>query len=275
MKKIFTALLICSAVTSAFAVPTTRASAYLVKDIATGNVLASKNINEQKPIASLTKLMTAMVVLDAKLPANEILTISEDDVDNYKHSKSRLSVGTVMSRDLMLHLALMSSENRAAHALARTYPGGLNTFIKDMNLKAKSLGLKSTVFVDPTGLSEQNVSNVSDLSVIVEAASKYPKIKQFSTDKEEEVQHKKYTNTNPLARGENSWPLLVSKTGFTQEAGRCLVMNTIIKNRQTALIILDSPSKDGRVRDAMQLKSWLNNSKLAEDTHSKKRIKHA
>lgn len=271
MKKIALTLLtsVCL-LSSAYAQPqpNTKSSTYLLKDISTGKILASKNSSIQKPIASLTKLMTAMVLLDAKLPANELLQITDHDVDRYKNSSSRLSVGTLLSRDLMLHLALMSSENRAAHALARTYPGGIQAFVKEMNFKAKSLGMRNTVFADPTGLSENNISTAEDLAHMVEAASTYTKIKQFSTDKEADVQYKKYINTNPLARGD-TWPILLSKTGFTQEAGRCLVMNTIINNKQTAMILLDSPSKDGRTTDAIRLKSWLSGEKTVVHKNKK------
>lgn len=241
-------------------IPNTKSSTFLLKDIESGKILAAKNSGIKKPIASLTKLMTAMVLLDSRLPGHELLQITDDDIDRYKNSSSRLSVGTLLPRDTMLHLALMSSENRAAHALARTYPGGIRSFVREMNFKAKSLGMSNTHFEDPTGLSEQNVSTADDLAILVEAASKYTKIKQFSTDKEADVHYKKYVNTNPLARGD-SWKILLSKTGFTQEAGRCLVMNTVINNKQTAFILLDSPSKDGRTSDALRLKSWLSGEK--------------
>ena len=233
-----------------------KANAYIITD-ASGITLASKNAKSIKSIASITKLMTAIVILEERLPDNELLQITIDDVDNIKHSSSRLSIGSLLYRDTMLKLALMSSENRAAHALARTSPGGVHSFVEKMNAQAKLLGMHDTRFVDPTGLSENNVSTASDLAKLVAAAAQYKKIKEYSTTKEYYVHDKKFINTNPLARGDNSWPLTISKTGFTQEAGRCVAMNTRIGNRETIMVILNSPTKESRTKDANRLKLYL------------------
>lgn len=234
--------------------------AVYVEDLKTGTTLIEKNAESQRPIASITKLMTAMVALDGKEKLDERLTITDADVDRVKHSSSRLQVGSKLTRGEMLRLALMSSENRAAHALARTYPGGVSAFVTAMNKKARALGLKATRFADPTGLNPRNVSTPEELARLVAASAKYSEIRSFSTDDQQAVAVSKrkqtFRNTNLLVRN-NLLDVIVSKTGYIAEAGRCLVMQALINNRPTLIVLLDADRKEGRIKDALSIKKWL------------------
>lgn len=245
---------------NAFQAPALASSAALVQDQATGAVLYEKNANAVLPIASITKLMTAMVVLDANPDLKETLTISTEDIDVLKGTHSRLSVGTQLSREEMLRLALMSSENRAASALSRNYPGGQNAFVAAMNIKAKMLGLKDTRFYDPTGLTALNVSSPYDLAKMVSAAHQYPLIREFTTTVEEEVnvagRSQQFRNTNALVKSP-AWQIGLSKTGYISEAGRCLVMQAWINSKPTIIVLLDSVGKMTRVGDANRIKRWV------------------
>lgn len=241
--------------------PDLRSSSAFVVDLTGGRTLYAKNITAVQPIASITKLMTALVVLDAKLDLNEFVAISEDDVDEIKHTRSRLQVGTVLTRDDMLRLALMASENRAASALARAYPGGFTAFIAAMNRKAVELGMVSTHFLDSTGLSRENVSTAEDLAKMVAAAYRYPIIQQYTTLTEHSVRSNSgrmlaYRNSNGLVRSDG-WDIDVSKTGYIAEAGRCLVMQARISATPVIIVLLDSWGKYTRIADANRVKKWV------------------
>jgi D-alanyl-D-alanine endopeptidase (penicillin-binding protein 7) len=237
----------------------------LIMNTDTGEILYGKNIDQAVPIASITKLMTAMVVLDAKLPLDEAITITDDDVDRVKNSSSRVQVGSVLSRAELMLLALMSSENRAAHALARTYSGGERAAIAAMNRKAASLGMTQTRFEDGTGLNSNNVASPKDLVTMVKAASTYPLIRRFSTTGGHAVAIRNgiqnFNNTNALVKSEN-WEIGVSKTGYIREAGKCLVMQAKIKSTPVAIVLLDSWGKYTRIGDAQRVKSWLESSSI-------------
>ena len=237
-----------------------RSSTAYVQDLETSTVLFAKNDNVVRPIASISKLMTALVVVDANQPMDQMLEISDDDVDTLKHTSSRLVVGTRLSRGDMLHLALMSSENRAAHALGRNYPGGLPAFVEAMNHKARALGMTSTHFIEPTGLSSQNVSSPRDLARLLRAASQRPLIHRYSTDDQYEVdvanRTQVFRNTNLLVR-KPDWDIKVSKTGYINEAGECLVMLARINGRDVAMVLLDSQGKLSRIGDAVRLRRIL------------------
>lgn len=237
----------------------------LVIDQSNGSVLFGKNISERQPIASITKLMTAMVVLDAQQALEEKIVISEDDVDRVKFSHSRLTVGTELSRYELLHLALMASENRAAAALARNYPGGNAAFIDTMNSKALQLGMTNSTFIDGTGLDERNVSTASDLVKMVSAAYGYDIIRQVSTSLSSIVETSyrptQFRNTNTLMR-KKDWEIGLSKTGFIREAGHCLVMQAQISTRNLIIILLDARGKLTRVGDANRIKKWLERTQL-------------
>ncbi|MGZ8134774.1 D-alanyl-D-alanine endopeptidase [Bordetella bronchiseptica] len=239
-----------------------RSSTAYVQDLETSTVLFAKNENVVRPIASISKLMTALVVVDANLPMDEMIEITDDDVDTLKHTTSRLRVGTVLSRGDMLHLALMSSENRAAHALGRNYPGGMPAFVAAMNAKARSLGMLNTRFVEPTGLSSENVSSPRDLARMLRAASQRPLIHRYSTDTEYEVEinnrAQTFRNTNLLVR-KPDWDIKVSKTGFINEAGECLVMLARINGRDMAIVLLDSQGKLSRIGDAVRIRRIVQN----------------
>lgn len=234
--------------------------AALIMNAENGEVLYAKNSNRTMPIASITKLMTAMVVLDARLPLDEPITISEADVDHLKNTTSRLAVGTVLSRAELLLLALMSSENRAASALARTYPGGLQGAIAAMNRKARALGMENSIFRDGTGLNSGNVASPGDLVKMVKASTQYPLIHRFSTTAEHAVairgQVQQFRNTNSLVKN-GDWEIAVSKTGFINEAGRCLVMQARIKSQPVVIVLMDSWGKYTRIGDAQRVKKWL------------------
>jgi len=237
-----------------------RSSAVAVIDQSTGNVLYEKNASAVVPIASITKLMTAMVALDAQPSLTETLTIGEADVDTIKGTHSRLTVGTQLNREEMLRLALMSSENRAAASLSRHYPGGRDAFVAAMNQKARDLGLTETRFSDPTGLTPENVSSAHDLAKMVDAAHQYPLIREFSTSEEYQVavrgRSQIFRNTNALVRNDG-WNIGLSKTGYISEAGKCLVMQVWLNNKPTIIVLLDSWGKLTRIGDANRIKRWV------------------
>jgi D-alanyl-D-alanine endopeptidase (penicillin-binding protein 7) len=238
------------------------ASAAFAMDEATGQVLAQKNDNVVLPVASLTKLMTTLLVLEAKQPMDEVLTITEDDVDHERHSRSRLRPGTQLTREEALHLALMSSENRAAHALARAYPGGLPKIVEAMNAKAKALGMINTTYVDPTGLSNRNQSTARDYAKLVAEAAKNPLIREFSTTPTHVANLNgrtlQYLNSNRLVRNRNSgWDIELQKTGYIVEAGRCLTMVAKIGGHDVVLVLLDSDSNGTRIADAQRLRKFV------------------
>ncbi len=242
-------------------------SAALVLDQTTGKALVEKQPDAVLPIASISKLMTAMVVLDAGLDLNEIISISHDDIDDLKGTRSRLPVGTTMTRETAMLLALMSSENRAANALGRHYPGGLPAFVAAMNRKARSLGMFDSRFEEPTGLSSNNVSTAHDLARMVTAAARYPEIRMFSTTAEAKVELngriQNFGNTNALVRSEN-WQIGVSKTGYISEAGRCLVMQAWVADKPVVIVLLDSQGKMTRVGDANRIKRWMESASLTK-----------
>lgn len=246
-----------------------KSSVAFVLDSETNEVLFSKNSDAVLPIASLTKLMTAVVVTEAKLPLGEILSVSQDDVDTEKGSRSRLKVGTQLSREEMLHLALMSSENRAANALGRSYPGGLEAFVVAMNRKAKALGMNDTHYVEPTGLSSKNQSSARDLATLVKAAHEHQIIRELSTSPEflVEVGNRpmQFRNTNGLVRNPE-WDIGLQKTGYITEAGRCLVMQAKLAGRQLIMVFLDSAGKYSRIGDAERVRRWINESPLPAPT---------
>ena len=245
---------------SATAALEVRSGAAFVIDDDSGAVLFAKNALSVQPIASITKLMTAMVVLDARLDPDERIQIIEDDKSKVKWSSSRLRVGSVLSRDDLLRISLMASENRAASALARTYPGGEAAAIAAMNMKAKNMGLASTRFDDPTGLSSGNVSTASELATVVRMARRYPIVSEYSTLHEHTVKTKygamAFANTNRLVRG-NTWNIDLSKTGFIAEAGRCLVMHMSVGTRPVTLVLLDASGRFTPFADAQRIRQWL------------------
>ena len=237
-----------------------KSSVALVLDQDTNEVLFSKNSQAVLPIASLTKLMTALVVTEAKQPLGEAITVTQDDVDTEKNSRSRLKVGTQLNREEMLHLALMSSENRAAHALGRYYPGGIDVFVAAMNRKAQDLGMTDTHYVEPTGLSSRNQSSARDLAMLVRAAHQHQIIREFSTSPEYEVElgnrPTQFRTTNALVRSP-SWDISLQKTGYITEAGRCLVMQAKFAGRQLIMVFLDSAGKYSRIGDAERVRRWV------------------
>ena len=243
-------------------------SAYVI-DQQSGKELVDKNSGVVLPIASITKLMTAMIVLDARQDMQEVITIGEEDVDTLKGTRSRLPVGTSMTRMTAMLLALMSSENRAANALGRNYPGGLPAFVAAMNLKARILGMNHTSFEEPTGLSSNNLSTARDLAVMVAAAAEYPEIRTASTTAELVLdlhgRTQNFTNTNALVKSED-WRIEVSKTGFISEAGRCLVMKAWVTSRPVVIVLLDSNGKMTRVGDANRIKRWMESAGLVRRT---------
>lgn len=242
-----------------------KSSAALVIDQETGEVLVSKNADAVLPIASLTKLMTALVIAEAKIPLDELLAVSQDDVDTEKGSRSRLKVGTQLSREEMLHLALMASENRAAHVLGRSYPGGLEAFVAAMNSKAHELGMNDTHYVEPTGLSSQNQSSARDLATLVKAAHEHQIIRELSTSPEYQVEvgnrPMQFRNTNGLVRNPE-WEIGLQKTGYISEAGRCLVMQAKLAGRQLIMVFLDSAGKYSRIGDAERVRRWITETQL-------------
>jgi D-alanyl-D-alanine endopeptidase (penicillin-binding protein 7) len=244
----------------------------LVIDQGTGESVFQKNPDAVVPIASISKLMTAMVVLDAKQDMQEVISIGDEDVDTLKGTSSRLRVGTTMTREMAMLLALMSSENRAANALGRHYPGGMPAFVAAMNQKARSLGMTRSRFEEPTGLSTNNVSTAHDRARMVAAASQYAEIRTFSTTAEARVdlngRIQDFRNTNALVKNDR-WEIGVSKTGYISEAGRCLVMQAKVADKPVVIVLLDSNGKMTRVGDAMRIKKWMESPRFANATAGK------
>lgn len=240
--------------------PDVRSASVLVLDAANSSVLFSRHADVAAPIASITKLMTALVVLEAGQPLEETIEITSADRSLGKGAYSRLGVGTKLSRGELLHLALMSSENRAAHALGRSYPGGLAAFVRAMNAKAHALGMKHAHFVGPSGLSSGNVASPTDLARLVVAASANRTIREYSTDQAHAVRVGKrmleFRNTNSLVR-DPTWDITLQKTGYISEAGRCLVMQAVIDGRSVVMVLLDSFGKYTRIADARRIRRWM------------------
>lgn len=254
-----------------------KSSVALVMDQDTNEVMLSKNPEAVLPIASLTKLMTALVVVEAHLPLDETIAITSDDVDTEKNSSSRLAVGSILSRGELLHLALMSSENRAAHALGRSYPGGLRAFVSAMNAKARLLGMHDTRYVDPTGLNSGNQATARDLAMLAKAAYQQPLVRELSVSPEHAVRlgnrQLQFRNTNSLVRSP-SWDIGLQKTGYIVEAGRCLVMQASMAGRKFIMVFLDSAGKYSRQADAERVRRWLENAaqKGALTTHASAKV---
>lgn len=242
-------------------------SVALVLDQDTHEVLLSKNDHAVLPIASLTKLMTGLIISDARLPLDEMITITEADVDTEKGSRSRLTVGSTLTRGELMHLALMSSENRAAHALGRTYPGGMSRFVALMNARAIMLGMADTRYVEPTGLSSANRSSAHDLATLVETAAQDPLLRQFSTSTGYEVavgaRTLQYNNTNRLVHNPE-WQIGLQKTGYISEAGQCLVMQARVAGRKLIMVFLDSGARASRIGDAERVRRWVETERPAE-----------
>lgn len=237
-----------------------KSSVAYVIDQDTNEVLLSKNDQAILPIASITKLMTGVVLSEAKLSMDESITITQDDVDTEKGSSSRLKVGTTLTRGELLHLSLMASENRAAHALGRTYPGGLQAFVDLMNAKAAALGMRDTRYIEPTGLSSKNQSSAKDLATLVSLAYQDPILRELSTSPSHQVEVGKHTlnykTTNRLIKNPN-WDIGLQKTGYISEAGQCLVMQAKIAGRKLILVFLDSAGKLSRIADAERVRKWV------------------
>jgi len=240
--------------------PKLKSSSVLIIDQSDSSVLYSRHSDVPMPIASITKLMTALVVLDAKQPLDEPIQITEADRDFPRGGFSRLAVGTTLTRGDLMHLALMASENRAAHALGNNYPGGMPAMVVAMNAKAAALGMTSAHFVDPTGLSSQNVASPEDLSKLVMAAARNPNIREYSTDRRYAVKVRRHMvefhNTDNLVANP-TWNIIVQKTGYITEAGKCLVMAAVIEGRSVVIVLLDSFGKYTRVADAKRIKTWM------------------
>jgi D-alanyl-D-alanine endopeptidase (penicillin-binding protein 7) len=237
-----------------------RSAAVMVQDAATGEVVINKNSEAVVPIASITKLMTAMIILDRGLDLEQRIVVSREDVDTHKGTRSRLMPGTTLTRDELLLLALMASENRAAAALARTYPGGVQAFVKAMNEKGAELGMTDSQFVEPTGLSPSNVSSPRDLVKLVRAAHSYSLIREYSTRDKATIKAfnrpLRFVNTNGLVRNSH-WEIELSKTGYISEAGRCLVMHVRLASKDLIVVLLDSWGKQSRIADANRIRKWL------------------
>ncbi|MCL2309523.1 MAG: D-alanyl-D-alanine endopeptidase [Proteobacteria bacterium] len=250
----------------------------LVLEKGVSSPLYEKKADSVSSIASLTKLMTAMVVLDSGLSLDEALDVDGDDLDDLKGTHSRLRIGYRLTRGEMLRLALMSSENRAAATLARHYPGGCEAFVAEMNAKAYQLGLKQTSFVDSTGLSPENISTARDLAALVQAAARYPLIREYTTTPQYSVESEpsgrvlEYRNSNRLVRTDNDWDILLQKTGYINEAGRCLVMLVKIAQKEFVIVLLDSAGKYTRLGDAKRIKSWLETGKSGSPPKNKSNI---
>ncbi|WP_409482705.1 D-alanyl-D-alanine endopeptidase [Noviherbaspirillum sp. ST 5-3] len=244
-----------------------RSNSVLVWDPATSQILFEKNSTSVQPIASISKLMTALVVVEAQQDMSEVIEVIADDIDRIKHTSSRLRIGSQLTRADMLHIALMSSENRAASALGRNYPGGLTAFVAAMNAKAKALGMHDTHYVEPTGLSSENVSSARDLAKLVVAAQAHPIIREYSTNRKYEVDpggpSLQYRNSNHLIANPN-WDIILQKTGYISEAGRCLVMQTMIKGRSIVMVFLDAKGKFARAADAGRVRQWLEAAKVPQ-----------
>lgn len=246
--------------TSRTSTPDVRSAAVLVMDRTDGSVIFARKADAAAPIASITKLMTALVILEGRQPLEELVEITREDQSRGKGAPSRLAVGTKLSRRDLLHLALMSSENRAAHALGRSYPGGERAFVRAMNAKAKALGMTQSKFADPTGLSSSNVSSPRDLAKLVIAASRNTVISEYSTSPSHEVHIGRtaiqYRNTNSLVKNP-AWSIAVQKTGYISEAGQCLVMQAEIEGRPVIMVLLNSFGKYTRVADAKRIRQWM------------------
>ncbi|MDP3290217.1 D-alanyl-D-alanine endopeptidase [Methyloversatilis sp.] len=244
----------------ALGLPNVKSASVLVQDQISGEVLFERNSDAVVPIASITKLMTAMVALDARPALDEVLVVSEEDIDQLKNTRSRLLIGTRLTREEMLHLALMSSENRASSALSRHYPGGQRAFIAAMNKKAIELGLADTRFFDSTGLDPHNVSSARDLAKMVAASSTYPLIREFSTTRDGSFAVKgktlHFNNTNALVSS-SDWEIALQKTGFTNEAGKCLVMQAWLNQKPVVIVLLDSWGRLTRIGDANRIRRWV------------------
>ena len=251
--------------------PALRSSAALVLDLTNSSVLYARHSDVALPIASITKLMTALVVMEAGQSLDEMLAVSGDDRSLGKGSASRLSPGTTLSRGELMHLALMASENRAAHALGRNYPGGVEACVIAMNAKARELGMTSAHFVEPTGLSDENVASPEDLAKLVMAAAKVAAIRDYSTDSDFSVRigrHMvRFRNTDSLV-SKPDWNIVVQKTGYIHEAGRCLVMQTVIEDRPVVIVLLNSFGKRTRVADARRVRRWVEATLVAHDTRT-------
>ena len=259
IKKLLVTLLMSMSAAAAMAVPFGSQSVLVIED-ATGKVLLEKNSNQVVSIASLTKLMTAMVVLDAKQNMNELIAIDERDVDIVKHSSSRVPVGGVISRQDVLTLALMSSDNRAAAALGRTFPGGVVAFKSAVRAKVAALGMTQTVIEEPTGLSPNNRSTAQDLIKMAAAASTYPEIARMTTDSSDFVsisgRNVEYRNTNRLV-GAKGWEIGLSKTGYTDEAGKCLIMSFKSAGKNATLVLLNAKASSARIMDALNIRRFI------------------
>jgi D-alanyl-D-alanine endopeptidase (penicillin-binding protein 7) len=268
-----------------------RSAAALVVDQKTGEALYAKNVDVPTAIASITKLMTAMVTLDAQLDLNEELVIGKEDVDRLKGTGSRLALGTRLTREELLHLALIASENRAAAALSRAYPGGREAFVAAMNRKAREVGMKDSHFIDATGLNSGNRATAADLVKMVDAAYRYPLIRQITSTGSYDVsvpgtrvvrvreggkvrkvarsvqRHMAFNNTNSLTRSLD-WEIGVSKTGYINEAGHCLVMQTKIAEQKVIIVLLDSWGKWSRIGDAQRIRKWLEQDSRIASRHA-------
>jgi serine-type D-Ala-D-Ala endopeptidase (penicillin-binding protein 7) len=247
--------------------PNLMSHAVMVLDQATGRPLFAKNAEQAVPIASITKLMTAIIVLESRQNLDEPVVIDAADVDTIKNSRSRLPVGTAFRREDLMRLALMASDNRAAAALGRTFPGGSEAFVSAMNAKAKQIGLLAARFVDPTGLAPGNVASPQDLALLVAEAAKHPQIREFSTAPELYVtlpdsgKQIGFNNTNALVKNQD-WNIGVSKTGYINEAGKCLVMQAVIQNSPVIIVLMDSWGRLTRVGDANRIKKWIESGKV-------------
>jgi D-alanyl-D-alanine endopeptidase (penicillin-binding protein 7) len=243
-----------------------KSSVAYVIDQDTHEVLISKNDNAVLPIASITKLMTGLIISEAKLPMDESITITQDDVDTEKGSSSRLRVGATLTRGELLHLALMASENRAAHALGRTYPGGMHVFVNLMNSKANQWGMRDTRYVEPTGLSSQNQSSAKDLATLVGYAYHDDTVRHLSTSPSHSVEvgnrTLQYNTTNRLVKNPN-WDIGLQKTGYISEAGQCLVMQAKVSGRKLIMVFLDSAGKLSRISDAERVRKWVETNQVS------------
>jgi D-alanyl-D-alanine endopeptidase (penicillin-binding protein 7) len=242
--------------------PNLASSTALVLDAYTGQTLYAKNADQEVPIASITKIMTAMVVIDSNLPLDEAVALSSEDIDTIKNSRSRLPIGAHFRRDDLIRIALVASDNRAAAALGRAYPGGTVAFVEAMNAKARALGLEHTRFVDPAGLSPGNVASGQDLGRLVATASNYALIREYSTTPAVDVtlpdsgRKIGFVNTNALVRS-SDWNIGLSKTGYISEAGKCLVMKAVIANQPVVIVLMDSWGRLTRIGDANRIRRWL------------------
>lgn len=268
-----TAGVAAAGVVAAGSISAVRSNVVLVQDLSSNTTLFSRNDDVARPIASITKLMTAIVIVDANQSMSDIIEVTSSDVDTVKHSRSRLPVGTKLSRGDMMHLALMSSENRAANALGRHYPGGMSAFVAAMNNKAKQLGMTQSRFVEPTGLSSENVASPRDLVKLLQASAARPAIRHYTTDEQHEVRSSGHAtlfrNTNMLVMNP-TWDIKVSKTGYINEAGQCLVMLARINNRDMAIILLNADGKGTRVGDAVKIKQWVQQTQVVVGLDSAK-----